>query len=116
MPDTHYYNENVTYKIKGTEDIWLSVISGNGQGGAVMITKNATFLGANEPVNAGKPEDCRNQSFRVVAVIQDKLTETNWTGVIVVVTQGARKELFSFANELPAHLDLACYVVELKMT
>lgn len=113
---THYYNESVQYQIKGTEDVWLSVISGNGQGGGIVITKNATFLGANEPVKAGRANECKNQEFRIVAVIQDKLTETNWTGVIVVVSQGTRKELFSFAYELPAHLDMACYVIELKMT
>lgn len=112
----HYYNKNENHPLaKQTADIYVSVISGNGQGGSYIILLDAEFMGANEKVNIGKAANCKGKDLKVIVTIQDKLEETNWTGVIVIISEGGTDTRYAYAEELPKDLDIACYNINIKL-
>lgn len=113
---THYYSKQENHKLKNQhEDIYVSVVSGNGQGGSYIILLDSKFMGANEKIKLGKPGDCKGKELRVIVVIQDKLEETNWTGVIVILSEGTENTQYAYAEELPQDLDVASYNISIKL-
>lgn len=113
---THYYNKQETHNLKAQpDDIYVSVVSGNGQGGSYIVLLDSKFLGANEKIKLGKPDDCKGKELRIIVVIQDKLDETNWTGVIVILSEGSVNTPFAYAEELPQNLDVASYNINIRL-
>ena len=87
MAIIHYKKEEV-YTLKTAKStISTSIVSGNGQGGSYLIFKDLQFLGANATTDIGKANELEDNSIQVLVTIQDKLVETNWTGVIVIITE-----------------------------
>lgn len=114
---TQYYNRDEKYQSKNDNNsISLSVVSGNGQGGSYIVFLGSKFLGANESVPLGTGGECKNQNLQIVVTIQDKLTETNWTGVIVILSENGTNTQYSYAEELPKDLDVASYNINIQMT
>ncbi len=112
----YYYNKQANYKLKSTaNDVYVSIVSGNGQGGSYMILKEMMFIGANETVYLGKANELVDVSIQISVTIQDKLIETNWTGVIVIISEGTEITTYSYAEELPADKDIAYYFIVLKL-
>jgi hypothetical protein len=111
------YDETEEYKLKSaTKDIYVSVVSGNGQGGSFIILKDLKPIGANEKTLIGKASSNDGKTVQVIVTIQDKLEQTNWTGAHVIISEGDENTIYSYAQELPADKDIACYNVTIKMT
>ncbi|MGH2666798.1 hypothetical protein [Flavobacterium sp.] len=113
---TSYYKKQELYKLK-TENgaITISAPSFNGQGGSYVIFKGQKLLGANETVNVGTADSCNGKIIKIIATIQDKLPQTNWTNVTVTITENGTNTEYLYEEELPAHLDTACYIIKITM-
>ena len=110
------YEKEAKYNLKSNnEDVFISIISGNGQGGSYLILKDMKFIGANETISVGNANELKNTAIQILVTIQDKLIETNWTGVIVIISEGAEKTKLSYAEELPADKDIASYFITIKI-
>ncbi|TGD57921.1 hypothetical protein [Flavobacterium humi] len=113
---TSYYKKQETYTLKTkTADILISAESGNGEGGSYVIFKGQKLLGANETINAGTADSCDGKIIKIIATIQDKLPQTNWTNLTVTITENGVKTSYDYAEELPADLDTACYIIKITM-
>ena len=114
---TQYYNKNEQYQSKmDINPLNVSVISGNGQGGSYIVLLGSKFLGANETIPLGTAGECKNKNLQIVVTIQDKLAETNWTGVIVILNENGQTTQYSYAEELPQDLDVASYNINIKIS
>ena len=112
---TYTYKKEEDYTLKSKNStISVSVISGNGQGGSYFVLKDFEIIGANETVIVGKADEFDNNSIQVMVTIQDKLIETNWTGVIVIISEGKNDTIYTYAEELPADKDIAFYFITIK--
>lgn len=110
------YNENENYNLKSeNDDIYISVVSGNGQGGSYLILKDQTPIGANQKTFIGKASENTGKTVQIIVTIQDKLKETNWTGVHLIITEGEDSKVYSYAEELQSDKDIACYNINVKM-
>ena len=110
------YKKEETYQLKSKKDeTTVAVVSGNGQDGSYMVLKDFEFMGANETVSIGKADTLENSQIQVLVTIQDKLAQTNWTGVIVIVSEGGQNTFYNYAEELPADKDTACYYININM-
>ena len=88
---TSYYKKQELYKLKTeTADIIISAASGDGEGGSYVIFKGQKLLGANETINAGTADSCNGKIIKIIATIQDKLPQTNWTSITVTITSTLR--------------------------
>lgn len=95
--------------------MYVSVVSGNGQGGSYLVLIDHVPIGANRKTFIGKAGVSANKTVQVIVTIQDKLKETNWTGVQLIFTEGEVSKVYSYAEELPADKDIACYNINVKM-
>ena len=110
------YNKDEDYKLKTKDgDMYVSIISGNGQGGSYLILKDQIPIGANHKTFIGKASDTMGKPIQIIVTIQDKLKQTNWTGVQLILTEGEESKVYSYAEELPADKDIACYNINVKM-
>ncbi|WP_035644170.1 hypothetical protein [Flavobacterium sp. ASV13] len=110
------YRKEEEYQLKSAKNkISVSVISGNGQGGSYFILKDLEFVGANDTVLIGTANQLEGKSIQVLVTIQDKLIQTNWTGVIVIISEGGVNTFYNYAEELPADKDIACYYINIKI-
>lgn len=110
------YDKNEDYKIKSANnDMYVSIVSGNGQGGSYLILIDHNPIGANQKTFIGKAGSTVGKTVQVIVTIQDKLKQTNWTGVHLILTEGEENTVFSYAEELPADKDIACYNINVKM-
>lgn len=110
------YNESENYQLQSENDnMYVSIVSGNGQGGSYFILKDKKIISANETAFIGKANDNVNKTIQVLVAIQDKQVKTNWTGVLVVITEGSQKTVYSYANELPADKDIASYNININI-
>ena len=113
---TSYYKKQELYKLKTeTADIIISAASGDGEGGSYVIFKGQKLLGANETINAGTADSCNGKIIKIIATIQDKLPQTNWTSITVTITENGVKTEYPYSEELPANLDTACYIIKITM-
>lgn len=111
------YKKEESYQLKSTNsEISVAVISGNGQGGSYFILKDLEFVGANEKVLVGKAKQLEDKSLQVLVTIQDKLIQTNWTAVMVIISEGDVNTFYNYAEELPADKDMACYFINIKIS
>jgi hypothetical protein len=105
------------YQVRGTNNpVLVSIFIGNGQGGSYSIYKNDVFLAGNESANLGSADSCRNNTLRVSSTIQDKLSQTNWTSVTVVINEDGETTSFTYSRELPQDNDIARYKITIEMS
>ncbi|MFC4477342.1 hypothetical protein [Flavobacterium chungangensis] len=110
------YKKEESYQLKSANSkIYVSVISGNGQGGSYFILKDLEFVGANEKVLVGTAKQLEEKSIQALVTIQDKLIQTNWTAVMVIISEGEANTFYNYAEELPADKDMACYYINIKI-
>ena len=110
------YNKEENYKLKTKDgEMYISIISGNGQGGSYLILKDQTPIGANQKTFIGKASENVGKTIQIIVTIQDKLKQTNWTGVHLIVNEGDESNVYSYAEELPADKDIACYNITVKI-
>lgn len=115
---TIYHDAQDIYKLKSElNSLTISVESGEEEGAGYFIFNDAKLVGPNKPGQIYKGADCVDNWITVVAVIKDKLTETNWTSLsISFKEEGERQVTFGpYKREVEQHLDTVVYTIKIKV-
>lgn len=113
-----YVEKEETYKINDmSAGITVSVVTGQGQGGAYLIFLGQNLKGTNAPAFLGTGSDCVGQTSIVSATIRDKLLQTNLTSVTVYISEngGAPTRFGPYEKEAAEHLDTVAYIISFKL-
>ena len=97
------------------KEIVLDVQIGDGQTGSYAIFLGPEFLEANAPATLGKKKDLKGKKTTVSVTIVDELEETNWTSMIVFVTEGSDEpaKFGPYKVQAENHLDTVIYTLKL---
>jgi len=96
------------------QEIFVDVKYGDGQPGVHHVFLGKEHKGSNNKVKLGKKADVKGQRSLISATVHDILEETNWTSILVVVTEGTyKKEYGWYKSQAPNHLDTVIYNLNL---
>lgn len=117
MATTYFEAEDVFKFHSENNSLELKVIIGDGQGGGYLIFKDTKLISSNKKASVKSLKDLDNKWLTFVAVIKDKLEETNWTSVAIEIQEtGYDSVSFGpFKREVQNHLDTVCYSVKIKL-
>jgi hypothetical protein len=112
-----YYNEQEQYQLNSQDDtITIHVSTGNGMESTYKIYKNGSKIATNSTGNAGIASTCNGSEIKVIAVIDDTVSQTNWTNVKIDVKEGNQTKTYSYQNDLPQNSDTAIYTILINMS
>ncbi len=117
MATTYYEAEDVFVLKSKNNSLELNVKTGDGQGGGYLIFKDTELIGSNKKITLKNLDDLINKWLTFVVVIKDKMEETNWTSVTVIIQeQGSELAMFGpYKREVQNHLDTVCYSIKIKI-
>ena len=94
------------------EPIEVRVDIGNGQPGSYSIFVGQELKGVNNPTIIGNGRDIKGKRTLVTTTIRDVLQETNWTSIIIHVSEGSNSVKFGpYSKEVPIHSDTCIYAL-----
>ena len=115
---TQYEEKKETFLLQSDESkITIKVKIGNGQGGGFFIFREFERIAVNKSVTIEKGSDCIDQTFTIVAVIKDKLLETNRTSVLVTFKEDNNKSILfgPYTKEVINDFDTIIYTIKIKV-
>jgi hypothetical protein len=96
------------------QDINIDVQIGDGQSGAYVIFLGQELKGTNKAANLGIKSNVTGKITTVAVTIIDKLKETNWTSMTVIITEGKDQTSFGpYKKQAPEHLDTVIYTLKI---
>ena len=98
-------------------NIFVKIETGNGQGGGVIVFFENKLLNKKEGHYIINAPFQLEQWITIVVAIKDKLTQTNWTNVIITLSEENKPpQTFKYSREVPNHLDTIIYTTKIKIS
>lgn len=115
---TQYEEKKETFLLQSEESkITIKVKIGNGQGGGFFIFRESERIAVNKSATIEKGGDCIDQTISIVAVIKDKLLETNWTSILVTFKEDDNKSVSfgPYKKEVNNDYDTIIYIIKIQV-
>lgn len=115
---TTYVELDANYAVHSEDQsIFIEVIIGNGQIGSYAIYLGRSLVEVNKTANLGTKSSVTGKNAAVIASIRDSLTETNWTSVILNITEGTKTTTYGPYEKLVANnFDTVIYTLKIHFS
>ncbi len=115
---TQYVEKKDIFLLQSEDSkIVIKVKIGNGQGGGFFIFKDYERIAVNKTVTIEKGIECLGQTITIVAVVKDKLEETNWTSVFVSFKEDNKQSIAfgPYSMEVFNDFDTMIYTIKIQI-
>ena len=95
-------------------EIIIEVLAGDGQLGAYSVYLETDLIDSNRPTSVGKKAQVLGKRSFVDATVRDTLEETNFTSILLTVSEGSYVTNFGpYSKECPVQFDTVNYSITL---
>ncbi|MEK6781713.1 MAG: hypothetical protein AABY93_08400 [Bacteroidota bacterium] len=112
-----YVDLDDVYPIANNNNLNLEISVGDGQPNySISVFLDQERKGTSELIPLGTVDDVGGKKVMIVIVVQDRLTQTNWTSFTAKIKQGGAERIFGpYKKQAENHLDTIIYTLKIEI-